>query len=408
MRIVVYVVPLPGENSFRFIDALRGLENVRLFGICQHRPGGYDHNVFTRFAYLHQVDDCFNVDQLEAVVRKIEAEHGKIHRLVAALEQLQQQVSEVRARCGIEGMQPDATERFTDKSTMKHALREAGLPCAKHALLTSLPQAATFVKEVGFPIILKPPVGAGCKETYLIENDVQLDEALHEIQPSGDRPLQAEEFIRGQEHSFETITVKGEVRMTSLTHYLPPVLEVVRNPWIKYAIVAPREIEGPKYADIQKLGPKVVKALGMTSGYTHMEWFRRADGSLVIGEIAARPPGVQIVPMMGYMYGKSFYQVWARAVVDDAFDGPWERKSACGVAFLRGPGEGRVSHVTGLEEVYRRVGEHIVEAQIPQIGTPKNESYEGEGYIIVQHHDTAVVEKAIKEIVTNIDVQYRR
>ena len=41
---------------------------------------------------------------------------------------------------------------------------------------------------------------------------------------------------------------------------------------------------------------RAVKALGLETGFTHMEWFRRDDGSLAIGEIAARPPGAHIVP----------------------------------------------------------------------------------------------------------------
>ena len=33
-------------------------------------------------------------------------------------------------------------------------------------------------------------------------------------------------------------------------------------------------------------------ALGMGTGLTHMEWFLRADGSAIVSEVGARPPGV--------------------------------------------------------------------------------------------------------------------
>ena len=34
-----------------------------------------------------------------------------------------------------------------------------------------------------------------------------------------------------------------------------------------------------------------LRALGLETGLTHMEWFRRADGSPIVSEVGARPPG---------------------------------------------------------------------------------------------------------------------
>ena len=36
----------------------------------------------------------------------------------------------------------------------------------------------------------------------------------------------------------------------SLTHYYPTPLEVLRNPWIQWSVVLPREIDDPRYDDI--------------------------------------------------------------------------------------------------------------------------------------------------------------
>ena len=96
---------------------------------------------------------------------------------------------------------------------------------------------------------------------------------------------------------------------------------------------------------------------------THMEWFRRDDGSLAIGEIAARPPGANIVRMNSFAHDVDMYRAWARAVVDNAFDGPYERKYAVGCAFLRGIGRGRVVGVRGVERAQRAVGQLVVEVE---------------------------------------------
>ena len=137
-----------------------------------------------------------------------------------------------------------------------------------------------------------------------------------------------------------------------------------------------------------------------------MEWFRRDDGSLAIGEIAARPPGANIVRMNSFAHDADMYRAWARAVVDDAFDGPWERRYAVGCAFLRGPGRGRVLKVLGAARANELVGDIVVEAKLPTPGAPKSDSYEGDGFVIVRHPDTEVVKRALTTIIETIQVQY--
>jgi len=149
-----------------------------------------------------------------------------------------------------------------------------------------------------------------------------------------------------------------------------------------------------------------VSALGLDTGFTHMEWFRRHDGSLAIGEIAARPPGANIVLANSYAHDADLYKAWARAVIDGAFDGPWERKYAVGCAFLRGVGRGRVVRVSGVEAAQAKVGKVVVEARLPARGAPRSDSYEGDGYVIVRDPDTEVVKAAMKTVIETISVEY--
>jgi hypothetical protein len=100
------------------------------------------------------------------------------------------------------------------------------------------------------------------------------------------------------------------------------------------------------------------------------------------------------------------YRAWARAVVDSAFDGPYERKFAVGCAFLRGGGRGRVVGVRGVDRANERVGRIVVESKLPQIGAHKSDSYEGDGYVIVRDPDTEVVKQAMTAIIETIQVDY--
>jgi len=180
----------------------------------------------------------------------------------------------------------------------------------------------------------------------------------------------------------------------------------METPWIQWVTVLPRTINDPEFNDARELGVKVVKALGLETGFTHMEWFRRDDGSLAIGEIAARPPGAHIVRMNSYAHDVDMYRAWARAAVDDAFDGPYERKYAVGCAFLRGHGRGRVTRVTGVDRAQALIGNAVVEAKLPPVGAPKSDSYEGDGFVIVRDPDTEVVKAAMKTVIETIQVAY--
>lgn len=93
-------------------------------------------------------------------------------------------------------------------------------------------------------------------------------------------------------------------------------------------------------------------------------------------------------------------------MVDDAFDGPFERRYAVGIAYLRGAGHGSVQRVTGLEQAQERVGHLIVEARLPSRGKPRSDSYKGDGYIIVRDPDTECAKAALKTLIETIKVEY--
>jgi biotin carboxylase len=403
MRNVVFVAPFPLETTLRFVRAAARLSGVRLLGVAQEPPGGEDRRLFTD---LITVGDALDTRQLLEAVRLLEKRHGKIHRLIGILEPLQDQLAEVRQAMGIHGTRPETAALFRDKSRMKDELRRHGLPCARHRMIRSWEDAEGFVREVGFPIVLKPLAGMGCKSTWRIHSVHDLRGALQALHASPERPALAEEFLRGREFSFETITVGGKVLFQSASRYFPTPLEVMETPWIQWVVVLPRVITGPEWDDARALGVKTVQALGLEAGMTHMEWFRRDDGSVAIGEIAARPPGANIVRMNSFAHDVDMYRAWARAVVDDAFDGPYDRKYSVGCAFLRGGGRGRVVSVRGIEEANKRVGHIVVESKIPAKGTPKSDSYEGDGYVIVRDPDTEVVKKAMTILIETIQVEY--
>jgi hypothetical protein len=179
---------------------------------------------------------------------------------------------------------------------------------------------------------------------------------------------------------------------------------VLRNPWIQWSVLLPRDIGGPEYAGIHSVGPAALRALGVTDALTHMEWFRRPDGSVAVSEVAARPPGAQLTSMHGYVHDFDLYHAWAELVVLGRFDVP-ERRYAAGTAYLRGMGRGRVRAVHGVEQLQQEVGHLVVESRLPRPGQPAGSDYLGEGYVIVRDPDTRVVREALRRIVGGVRVE---
>jgi hypothetical protein len=400
-RNVVFVAPFPIETTMRFVRATSQLADVRLLGVMHTPPTGEELRLFHDIV---RVTEPLNVQDVLDGVEVMRRRHGQPHRIVGILEPLMVQIAEARRRYGVPGTQPEVAELFRDKARMKDALRAKGLPVARHKLVTSTEDARAFAGDVGFPMVLKPPAGMGAKATFRVDTLDQLLSAVKGMRVDAESPVLAEEMLRGKEHSFETITIEGKPKVCSVSQYLPTCLEVLENPWIQWACVLPREME--PYEDAKKMGYAAIEALGLDNGFTHMEWFEKPDGTLAIGEIAQRPPGANITRMTGVAHGIDPYRAWARAVVDSELDAPWERKYAVGCAFLRGMGHGRVVGVSGVREARDAVAPYLVEANLPNVGAMRADSYEGDGYVIVRHESTAKVKELIKTVIETVKVHY--
>jgi len=397
-RNVVYFAPAPTEAVMRFVRAAARLDDVRLLGVV-HVPPARELGLFHD---VERVADPDDVPAFLAAVDALQRRHGPLHRIVGTLEGSMLPLAHARERHGVPGIGVATATLFREKAAMKDALRAAGLPVARHRLLTGERDAEAFAEAVGFPMVVKPPAGVGARDTARVRS---LEALVAALRRAGG-PVLAEEMLVGREHSFETLTVGGAVRAWSSSRYLPGCLEVLETPWIQWACVLPRHLDAPVYGRARAVGEAAIAALGFGDGMTHMEWFERPDGSLAIGEIAARPPGPQLLQMTGLVHDVDPYRAWARAEIDGAFDGAWARRHAAGTAFVRGVGRGRVRAVTGVHATWEAVHPWLVEAKLPTVGKRKVDSYEGDGYVVLRADTTERVRALVTTVLETLRVHY--
>jgi hypothetical protein len=402
-RRIVFVARRFAGESLRSAQAIRKLDGVSLLGICEHAPTAEGAKVFDD---LLRVEDTHDASQLLAAARALEERHGRLAQLITAQETLLEPVARTGEALGLRGMSTATVRRALDKSLLKRALEEAGIRTAQDLLVTSDEDARRFAESVGYPFVLKPLSGSGGLATWCIRSSQQLELALELMRPSETSAVLAESYLRGQELCFDTITIENEPRFYSICCYRPSILEALEYPRTQWSCVMPREMDGERYADFISQGLKAVRALEVGDAMTHMEGFLLEDGGVSFTDATLRPAGARIGPMLAFAYDIDPHLAWARAVLDGCFDGPWERSYAVGTVFLRGEGRGLVERVDGLERVRRQVGDLIVEARPPRVGSAKSATYTGDGYLTLRHRETAVVEDALRFIAQAVRIEY--
>jgi biotin carboxylase len=404
MVVAVFVAPYLLETTERFVEAAAQVPGVDLALVTSEPVAALPAALRHSLAGHWRVDDAMDAGQIASAVQGLAGQVGPAERILAILEQLQVPVAKVREHLGIAGMDVATAHNFRDKAQMKSVLRAAGVPCARHRLVASAADAREFAADVGFPIVVKPPAGAGAKSTFRLDRVQDLDTWLQAAPPSASQVALMEEFLTGEEGSYDSVMVDGKVVWHSISDYRPTPLEVLRNPWIQWVVHMRREIDGPEYAGIREMAPIALRTLGLQTGLTHMEWFRRPDGSVAFSEVAVRPPGAQISSMLNYTHDFDIYRAWAELMVFDRFDPP-ERRWSVGTVYLRGQGAGVVQGVHGVDALPDAVRSIVVEARLPRPGQPSGGGYEGDGWIIVRDRQTAVVESALRQILSGVRVE---
>lgn len=407
---VVFIAPRFLETTNRYVRAFAELAEVTLSLVSMDPEEAIPAPLRPRVAGHYRVADALDPAQLTHAVRALGRSVGRVDRLTGALEQLQLPMAEVRDALGIDGLTGEIARNFRDKDRMKEVLRAHGVPVARSTLARTPAELAAFAEQVGFPVIVKPQAGLGSRATHRLEDARDLA-ALPPPTPA--RPLQVEEFVRAREHTCETVTIRGVPVWRSGTRYFPSPLEVLETPWVQYCVLLPREDDDPTWTRFHPINTAALTALfgdraGTAAGtaLTHMEWFLREDGTCLVNEVGARPPGVQIMPLMSLSHETDLFADWARLIALDAFQ-PKRRLRAAGSAFFRGQGAGtRVASVEGVERAVEACGPALVEMRAPKVGQPRAEGYEGEGWAIVSHETTEGAKQALLALIENIQVRY--
>jgi biotin carboxylase len=237
-------------------------------------------------------------------------------RVIATGEDDLFRAARLRELFGIPGPSSADVLVFRDKLSMKRRAMAAGIPVAVHTDVQTMTDIVAFVREVGYPIVVKPQRGMGSAETHVVRSDADLA-AFADRRPFGSNlglpHLLAEKFVEGALCHVNGLVLDGRMQVVSASRFIHTALEYVRDQSFLGSYVMGGE--NPDRARLLEFATRVMLEAFPTPREClfHLECFLRPDGEIVLCEVACRLGGNGINEEVRLSYDVDMKLEWLRS-----------------------------------------------------------------------------------------------
>jgi biotin carboxylase len=245
---------------------------------------------------------------------------------------------------------PHTARLLADKLAQRGALRDAGLPVPVFAAV----RAGDPDVEVPLPAVLKPRAGAGSRDTYRIESDQDLAEALARCDPNEGFILEEwlPDLTPQQDGAADVVSVESVAHNGTVDHLMVTGRFPFAPPFQETGSFMPSDLSATVQEEVKTLAGAAIEALDIRHGMVHTEVKQTPAGPRII-EINGRLGG-SISGLMTRLGGPSMY-LWSMKLALGHEIGPLPVFPASPVAFFRllvAPvGATRVKDVEGVNEM---------------------------------------------------------
>jgi biotin carboxylase len=312
-----------------FYRALRSL-NVKVFAVLDD----FDMNVGTpdpellRSAceHVYRISTFNSLEELGAVAADIATRGETVDRVFSLAEFSQYGAGylDLLLRPGRRAPLDHVATR--DKRMMKQRVREHGLRTTEWRSIPDpedVSASIAAVRDLKFPVIVKPVAGLGTMSTVRVDTIEELPEVLREFayEPAlNGRQLMAEEYVDGRELHIDSVWVDGEAVFSAVCAYVRPRLEVAGDETVTVgpadgSYILPEEENTDLLKKVREMHAVANEALGIQTCATQLEVFVTADGELVFSELGARPGGAWAPDLLSAYIGENYWAALARLLV---------------------------------------------------------------------------------------------
>jgi hypothetical protein len=309
---VLFVSPAFPPNAYLFCTALAA-RGIRVLGIGDEPPERLRPELAAALAEYVFSPAMGDYAELKAAVRGLVERHGAIDRLDSNGEHWLEAEGRLRDDFGVPGLGHADVLRLRSKLAMAEQFQAAGIAVPPTIRCESLDAVTSFAERHGFPLVIKPDAGSGAVDTFTVHDEVELRLAFASL--ADGRILQP--FVHGDIATFDgLVDGEGEIVFCTSHVYDAGIMQVRRDALDGYYYslrVIPPAVEAA--------GRRSVAGFGLRERFFHVEFFARADGSLVALEMNVRPPGGYSTDMMIHATGVDVYALWAAMLAGDRLVG---------------------------------------------------------------------------------------
>ncbi len=328
--------------------------------------------------------EYFKVDSLEdyeAVYRAVGYfifKYGRIDWLESNNEYWLERDARLRTDFHItSGFQVEDMPRIKYKSKMKEYYQKVGIATARYHIVDDLKGCKAFIKEVGWPVVVKPDNGVGASHTYKLSSDKELKDFLENKRREGVSYIM-EEFIHAEVNSYDAIIDSQGEPIFETGNVTPMSIMDIVNEEDNSIYYIVKDLPD----DTRKAGRATVKSFGVKSRFVHFEFFRLTrdqrgmgqKGAVVALEVNMRPCGGFSPDMMNFANSTNVYKIWADMIAFDHSTLETGKHAFCAFAGRRDGKPFVYSH----EEILEKYGEQMrMVERIPDVlsGAMGNQMY---------------------------------
>ncbi len=366
----VFISPHFPRTYWLFANRLKR-NGVNVLGIGDCPYDGLEDNVRDSLTEYYYVQDMKDYEQVFKAVAFFSFKYGKIDWLESNNEFWLELDARLRTDFHITtGEQYADIGRIKKKSSMKEYYKKAGIPTARLHMVSTIEAAREFIKQVGYPVIVKPDVGVGANDTYELKNEDDLKAFFDDDQNIS---YVMEEFVPGKILSYDAILDnKSQPLMEACTEWPPSIVNIV-NEKLDLAYFVRADVP----ETLKNAGRATVNAFGVKSRFVHLEFFQLEHdkeglgkaGDFVGLEVNMRPAGGYTSDMMNYALSMDVYQIWADMVTDNRrIQADTHENYFCVYAGRRD----QFSYVHSPEEISKKYGNNIVTAErMTELNVPR-------------------------------------
>ena len=311
----VFISPNFPLNYYHFVVSLEK-NGVNVLGIGDTPYDSLNEDLKNALTEYYFVSDLNNYNELVKAMGYFTFRYGKIDWVESLNEYWLENDAKLRTDFNITtGVNSQEISRYKLKSEMKKYYEIAGVKTARYHIVSQKEDCLRFIKEVSYPVVVKPNNGVGASDTWKIKNEEDLNTFF-----ARKREIEyiMEEYVDGYIRTFDGVSDSLARPIYTVSHVeMDSLMDSVIDEHSCWYYVD-KEIP----LSLRNAGERVLLAFQAKNRFFHFEFFiaksdkegRWKKGEVIGLEVNMRCPGGYTVDMENFSGSLDLYQVWADMV----------------------------------------------------------------------------------------------